>query len=381
MSEARRLRIGINALYLLPGQVGGTEIYLRCLLRAMANAGTDHHHVVFLNRESADVGIAPDHPTVTSVVCPVQATHRPARILWEQFRLPAECRCHKIDVLLNPGFTSPVAGTGCATVTVFHDLQFRKHPEFFSKPDLLAWRLLCGASARFSTGIVCSSPATTTDFLHFYSRPAAQVTTAPLAVDDRFFDLEWMPASENPYLLTVSTLHPHKNLERLLGAFQRFRKTEPATRLVIAGLKGFAAESVEARLRDLGLRDHVEITGWIERERLYSLYTAARAFVYPSLFEGFGMPVLEAMAVGIPTACADISPLREMVGAGALLLDPQSEASIESAIRSIWSDQTVRERLNRSGRQVASGFRWSSTAALTLDALQKAVERVSPRAS
>ena len=147
------MRIGVNALYLIPGGVGGTEIYLRCLLGALAEIDSSNQYVIFTNRETG-ADIAPPRPNFVVAPQPVRATVRPARILWEQTGLPIAARLHRLDVLFNPGFTTPVL-CPCPTVTVFHDLQHKRHPEYFRWFDLPFWRVLlvaCGAPLAASGG-------------------------------------------------------------------------------------------------------------------------------------------------------------------------------------------------------------------------------------
>jgi glycosyltransferase involved in cell wall biosynthesis len=183
-------------------------------------------------------------------------------------------------------------------------------------------------------------------------------------VEPEFFALD--RSHTQPYVLCVSTLHPHKNLDRLIRAYAR-RKRD--WRLVIAGMRGFFAEALDRLIRELGLVDSVELTGWIPREELLQFYGRAQAFVYPSTFEGFGMPVLEAMAAGIPVACADIPPLREVAGEAALFFDPLNEDAIAGALDRITMDAGLRAKLAEAGPERAREFTWERTARETLAAL------------
>jgi glycosyltransferase involved in cell wall biosynthesis len=134
-------------------------------------------------------------------------------------------------------------------------------------------------------------------------------------------------------------------------------------------MRGFIAEALDALIAELGVKDSVRLTGWIPRDELLLLYSRAQAFVYPSIFEGFGMPVLEAMAAGIPVACSDIPPLREVAGEAALFFDPLNEDAIAIAVESIVTDETLRARLEKAGPQRARTFSWERAAQETLAAL------------
>ncbi len=366
------MRIGVNALYLIPGGVGGTEIYLRCLLAALAEIDRTNEYFIFTNRETTS-DIAPATPRFRVSQQPVSGAVRPARILWEQSGLPLALRRERVDVLFNPGFTAPLL-CSCPTVTVFHDLQHKRHPEYFRWFDLPFWRMLLWMSAHASTRLLAVSETTKSDLLRYYKIPAAKIAVVPHGVEEIFFDLGQQRAAAilEPSLLAVSTLHPHKNLDRLIRAFCEFHRERPAFRLAIVGLRGFHAKTLERLIANLGLQETVHLTGWLSREGLLDLYRRAWAFIDPTLFEGFGMPVLEALAASIPTACSAIEPVRSVAGDAALLFDPQSEAAILDAMVRISTDNGLRARLAAAGPQRAKAFSWRRTAEQTLEVIRSA---------
>jgi len=345
------MRVGVNALYLIPGGVGGTEIYLRNLLRGFAAVGQENEYVVFTNAETGG-DLIPEAANFHLSRLGVRAVVRPWRILYEQFGLPRAIRRERIDVLFNPGFTGP-AFCACPSVTVFHDLQHKRHPEYFRWFDLPFWRLLLWMSARRSRSLIAVSEATREDVKHFYGVDAVVVQHG---VEPAFFELAKRREPQD-YLLCVSTLHPHKNLERLI----RVHAAMPdAPELVIAGLRGFAAERLEK-----SAHGRLRFTGWIPREELYELFRCARAFVYPSAFEGFGMPVLEAMAAGVPVACSDIRPLREVADGVVEFFDPESDVGMGEAIRRVLEEP---ERV-AAARERAREFSWERASRETLRVL------------
>jgi glycosyltransferase involved in cell wall biosynthesis len=355
-------RIGVNALYLIPGGVGGTEIYLRELLQALARIDSNHEYFVFTNLETGS-DLVPKQANFQWKPQAVHARSRPARILWEQAALPLEVSRYRLDVLFNPGFTSPIL-TACPCVTVFHDLQHKRHPEYFRWFDLPFWRFLLWAAAHRSRRLIAVSEATRDDLLRFYRLPRERVTVIPHGVETAFFTLD--RSCIEPYVLCVSTLHPHKNLERLIRAYARGKRD---FRLVLAGMRGFQTSAIERLVAEVGVADSVQLTGWIPREELYRLYARARAFIYPSTFEGFGIPVLEAMAAGIPLACSDIPPLREVSGDAALCFDPLNEDAIAAALERIASDESLRRTLSKAGPERARLFTWERAAEATLQAV------------
>jgi glycosyltransferase involved in cell wall biosynthesis len=355
-------RIGVNALYLIPGGVGGTEIYLRELLPALAAIDTTNDYYVFTNLETGS-DLTPRQANFHWKPQAIHATFRPARILWEQIVLPLEAARYRLDVLFNPGFTCPVFAP-CSAVTVFHDLQHKRHPEHFHWFDLPFWRLLLWLSAHRSRKLIAVSEATRADLVRYYRIPAERVTVVPHGVDQRFFTLD--RTHTEPYLLCVSTLHPHKNIERLIRVYARGKRDR---RLVLAGMRGFQTKAIEALIAELGVGESVMLTGWIPRGQLQDLYAHADAFIYPSTFEGFGMPVLEALAAGIPSACSDIPPLREVASDAAAYFDPLDDGAVAKALVRITSDEPLRAQLRVAGPARARQFSWKRTAEATLTVL------------
>jgi glycosyltransferase involved in cell wall biosynthesis len=358
------LRIGVNALYLIPGGVGGTEIYLRNLLRAAAAVDCVNQWIVFTNRESA-ADLVPTAPNFTAAPQPVHARNRPWRILWEQTGLPVAAARHRIDVLLNPGFTCPLLAP-CPNVTVFHDLQHERHPEYFRWFDLPAWQFLLWAAAHRSRALIAVSEATRADLLRTYGVDAAVVHHG---VEPEVFAIADRRAPQ-PFILCLSTLHPHKNLERLVRAWARLGRTD--FRLTIAGMRGFHTARIESLIAELNVGARVRLTGWLPRAEVLELLRTAWAVVQPSTFEGFGMPVLEAMAAGVPLACSDIPPFREIAADLVAMFDPLDEDAVACALARLLDAPPP----TGPAREHARGFTWERAARQTIAVLEDA--RVPP---
>ena len=357
------MRIGVNALYLIPGGVGGTEIYLRNLLQALARVDQTNEYFVFTNRETGP-DLVPIASNFHHAPQPLNAKFRPTRLLYEQFQLPFAAKQLAIDVLFNPGFTAP-AFQSCPNVTVFHDLQHKRHPEHFRWFDLPFWELVLSIAIRNSEIIVAVSAATSRDLQKYYGLPESRIRVVHHGVEDEFLEIATQRGETDPYLLCVSTLHPHKNLERLVSVFSRFRASHPEFRLVLAGMRGFHSSAVERKIAELKLESAVTITGWIPREELHGLFLRARAFVYPSTFEGFGMPVLEAMAAEVPLACSNIAPLEEIAAGYAELFAPDDEAGMLEALENVIVSRAR-------GQNRAAQLTWERAAGKTLAALEEA---------
>jgi glycosyltransferase involved in cell wall biosynthesis len=364
------MRIGVNALYLIPGGVGGTEIYLRALLPALAQIDPVNQYFIFTNRETGP-DLVPDAANFAHAPQQVRAVSRPARILWEQTVLPLAAARLRLDVLLNPGFTAPLL-CPCPQVTVFHDLQHKRGPEYFRWFERPFWRFFLYWAARRSKALIAISAATAADLRRFYPRLNGQkIHVVPQGVDTMFADIRTRRHPER-FLLAVSTLHPHKNLDGLLRAFALFRERHPDFRLVVCGMHGFFTGPLYELRRSLQLEKDVEFPGWIPRADLYDLYARAWAFIYPSHFEGFGLPILEAMAAGIPMACSNVEPMASLAGEAALRFDPKDVNAIAAAMLRLTEDEALRAQLAEAGPRQAAKFSWRATAEGTLAALSGA---------
>jgi glycosyltransferase involved in cell wall biosynthesis len=354
------LRIGVNALYLIPGGVGGTEIYLRRLLGAAAEVDRVNEWVVFTNRETG-ADLVPGAPNFLHAPQAVRASNRPARILWEQTALPVAAARRRLDVLFNPGFTCPLL-CPCPNATVFHDLQHKRHPEYFRWFDLPPWRLLLWAAAHRSRALIAVSAATRDDLRQYYG---VDSTVVHHGIEPELFALAEQRQPQR-FILCLSTLHPHKNLDRLVRAFAASDRS--GFSLVIAGLRGFFTAQLEALIAALGIGDRVRITGWMTRQEIRELLRTAWAVIQPSTFEGFGLPVLEAMAAGVPLACSDIPPFREITGGCVAMFDPGDEAAIREALVRLMDAPPE----TAAAREHARQFTWPRAAQETIAVLERA---------
>jgi len=365
------LRIGINLLFLIPGQVGGTEIYTRNVLNALASIDSTNRYFVFRNAET-EAAITPAQPNFTDCPQPVRATSRPARLIYEQTALVGEVLRRRLDVLLNFGLTAPLL-CPVRMATVFYDLQYKVHPENLSALELLVYRTLLPASARRSRRIVAMCEAARDQLDHYYPWSRSKIDIVPHGIEDRFAQIavkREATTERDDFILAVSTLDPHKNYDGLLHGFARYRRSHPEMRLVIVGIKGPETARLETLRDELGLSDSVEFTGWIARERLYELFERASAFVYASRFEGFGIPVLEAISAGVPTACSAIPSLLEIAPGSARFFDPENVDDIAAALADVTDNDTLRGELVVAGRERSRAFGWAHSAELLRGSLE-----------
>lgn len=358
------MRIGINILFLIPGKIGGTEIYTRALIAALARNDVSNEYFVYRNRET-EANIVPKVATFHDRPQPIRATSRPLRITYEQLVLPFELARDRIDVVLNCGITAPIMAT-CPMITVFYDVQYTRFGHYLGKFELLITRLLFSASARRSTRLVSMTQAAETELIATYPSVRGKTFVIPHGIESEFCDIAEQRARlantrtqrAFPFVLAVSSLMAHKNFETLLHAFVHVHATRPSLRLIIVGLRGTRADILEKLCDVLDLREVVHFTGWIPRGDVYNLFRDADAFVFSSRYEGFGIPVLEAMTAGIPIACSDIPALREIAGEAASYFDPDSAESIAIALELLLDDDLVRERSTSLGIRRARDFDW-----------------------
>jgi len=381
------MRIGINALFLIPGKVGGSEVYLRNLICHLAKIDRQNEYILFTNRENSGT-FQLSQPNFTEVLCPIKASFRPARVLWEQFILPLQAKKYKIEVLHSPGYTAPLLAF-CRSIVTIHDMNCFHYPEDFSKLTTFFLKLLVTLAARRSDKIITVSRNSKKDIVQILEISESKTCvvyeagsshlSVPIAIENKVRGKPKQRYGINKrFILTVSVSHPHKNLYRLMKAYDiLYRKYQIDCQLVIVGVKGRAQSVLVSLVKELSLQKRVVFTGWIPNEHLSLLYSQADLFVLPSLFEGFGIPILEAMAHGTAVVSSNNASLPEVAGDAALLVDPYNVEEIAEAMHRILTDETLRAALIKKGFNRASQFSWEKTARETLEVYKKVCEHAS----
>jgi glycosyltransferase involved in cell wall biosynthesis len=369
------MHIGLNLVFLTPGEQGGMETYARELIPELIAAGSEHRFTAFINRDAAAGG--PWRELTASVVVPVSARNRVQWVRGEQQLLPPLARRAGVDLLHSFASTAPAWGAFARVVTI-HDLIYRTLPE--SHPGLrsLGMRLLVPLAAHRSSRIIADSQATASDLRTYLHVAAERIDVIPLGIGTRrvkaMAEAELrgrLEAGGRPIVLSVSAKAAHKNLLRLIGALAAIPAAERPL-LVLPGYPTPHEADLRARARALGIEADVRFLGWVSAAELEALYAAARCVVLPTLAEGFGLPVLEAMARGVAVACSDIPVLRELAGDGALWFDPRSESQIGGAIRRLLDDTVLADRLATEGPRRAERFTWRRAAEQTLESYRRA---------
>lgn len=371
------MRVGFNLLYLIPNEVGGTETYVRNLLEWIQRIDIETEYVVFTNRENHQT-FSFESQRFRKVLCDVSARRKILRILWEQILFPGVVKRERLDVLFSPGYVIPVL-IDRGNIVVVHDALYRRFPNLVSLGKRMYWSMFVPLSVRKSRAVITDSDFSKSELRHFFPFASEKIFSVTLGVENgkvpaRSETAEILKrlAVEGTYVLCVSTLSPHKNLGRLLGAFKAVRGKMPDVQLVLAGKFERAAGSLRRDVRALGLEGCVKILGYVDKHELECLYAAARLFVLPSLMEGFGFPVLEAMRAGCPVACSRTAALPEVGGNAARYFDPHNVDEMASVMEQLLYDEGLRNLCIERGKENVLRFSWERCARETILLIQNA---------
>lgn len=368
-----RLTIGFDATS-AARQQAGIGRYTRELLRALGRVDDGIRYRVFYSGHGADAsGIPPLPPRFRVRSLPV--SDRVSNAVWHRARIPIPIQpfIGRVSLFHSPDFAAPPTLTRPTVITV-HDLAFEREPDC-AVPSLRSYlQHVVPRSAHKANHIIAVSETTKRDLMELYGIPEGKISVVYEGIAPA---LQQRPHSyvartmlapygiTDPYILSVGTIEPRKNYVRLLEAYRILAERGIRQRLVIAGAPGWMYEPVFKRIRELGLNRRVTLLRPSD-EHLAALYGGADAFVYPSLYEGFGIPALEALAAGVPSAVTERSALPEVVGDAAVLLDPTNVESIADAIGLILADKHLRTRLREQGPARAAAFSWVRAADETI---------------
>ena len=369
------LRIAIDA-HAVGAKLGGNESYAVNLIEALAQIDSANSYTIYVTTNEARDRFTNRWPNFN-----VRSTLPHTPLIRIPLTLSAELRKHPVDVL-HVQFTAPPF-CPCPVVVSIHDLSFEHLPQTFNRRSRTQLRLTVRHSARRAARILSLSEHTRRDIIETYGINAARVDAIPLAAPDHF-----RPVTDNrelqrvrhnygidgEYILSVGSIQPRKNLARLIKAYALLRGIGPADKLpklVLAGKSAWLYDETLHTLAESGVKDAVVLTGYVPESDLPALYSGALCFVYPSYFEGFGLPPLEAMKCGAPVVVGNRTSLPEVVGESALLVDPFDVDAIAAALKRVINDPALRNELSSKGRQRAEVFNWRETARKTLAVYQE----------
>ena len=361
--------IGIDASRSVAKKRTGTENYSLNLVCHLLALQSDHRYRLYFNRP----------PTCEFRIPNSEFRIMPSPRLWTHLRLSWEMARRPPDLLFVPAHVLPIVHPRRSVVTI-HDLGYLCYPEAHRLLDRLYLDLSTRYNARAATHLIADSSVTKRDLIERYSIEPDKITVVYPGYDKTTFQpvrdeeaIEAVKARHNiagDYILFVGTLQPRKNLTRLIEAFSNLQYPIPNIQLVIAGKKGWLYREIFCQVEELGLEEKVVFMGYVPEGDLPALLSGARLFVFPSLYEGFGLPVLEALACGTPVVCSNASSLPEVAGDAAVLVDPLDVEGLTAAMKRVLGDEELRAGLIERGFEQARRFSWEKCARATLDVLE-----------
>ncbi len=364
------MRIGVNTLFLIPGEVGGSETYLLEILRQWKRRQGAHTFVLFTQRDNhAMLDAEFSGEGWDCVLSPFSASNRFARIAREQLELPFRARRARPDVLWSPGYTAPLFAA-CPQVVTLHDMQYKHFPHDLTWLARLTTHLLVQACALDRRKkILTISEFSKKDILRHTVAKAEQVAVVPEAADEAFCPPRSLAPTSPPYLLCVANSYPHKAVDTLVAAFALLEDHIPHD-LIVVGKPRLGEAAVQEALRKVRDPGRVKRPAGLDRAALIGMYQAADLFVFPSQYEGFGLPVLEAMRAGVPVLTTRCGSIPEVGGDAVEYADGGSPEALRDKILALLGESPEQRaaRVQR-GLARAETFSWAKTAARTLELL------------
>jgi len=371
------MRIGIHMANLLPIKTGRERVMCQTL-QELSALDTENRYYLFLSPANYRL-FARQEVNFHNVV--VKLPSIISRRIWEPLYLYVLFKRLDLDVIHLAEAPVPFFFSRRAVATIY-DLAPVLFPEHFDLKGRIYYRQAIAFGVSHSKKIITISKSSKEDLLQHFSADQSKVIVVHCGVDSSFTcppsqreldNIRSKYGLPHEFILYVGTLEPRKNLPRLLRAYAMLLAAGYGEKLVIAGSKGWQYHDIFTSVEELGLSEHVMFTEYVPDEDLACLYRLAKLFVYPSLYEGFGLPVLEAMASGVPVVTSNTSSLPEIVGSAGILVDPYDEKALMGAMASVLSDSALRTRLIEEGLQRSSRFTWRDAAEKTLAVYQSMI--------
>ncbi|HVW86254.1 MAG TPA: glycosyltransferase family 1 protein [Bryobacteraceae bacterium] len=367
------MRFAVDA-HALGRHLTGNEIYVRSLLRSFAELDKKSEFLAYVSEPSADHWV-PERFTIRRV-----AANPYSRLGWDMARL---LRADRPD-LVHVQYTAPLFGPAPVVVTV-HDVSFLEHPEYFPLSRRLQLQCTVERTVRKAARILTVSEFSRDSILRSYDVPPNRVRVIPNAANPEFRVIGRERAVHAvrerfglnaPFVLSVGDLQPRKNHIGLIAAFAKLLQAHKQLKhhLVLTGKETWFTPKVREAVRASGFADRIHFTGFVSDDQLLHLYNACDCFVFPSFYEGFGLPILEAMACGRAVACSNAAAMPEVADGAGILFDPHSVDEIRRSMSDILLDPELRARLERLGVQRAAYFSWQKAARDTLSVYREVVE-------
>lgn len=364
----QKMRIAVNTIFLQNGQLEGYGHYAHEILSRMVKQHPEHEFIFLFDRAYDQKFVYAEN--ITPLVVPPQARHPFAFKYWYDVAAPMALRRKKADVWLQPfGFASLT--TAIPQVLLVHDLAFRHYPQFLPWYHRHYYQLFTAAFLKKARTVVTVSDFTRSDILEKYPVSAEKIKVVKGAARNIFTPISWQEKEEvkqnysdgTEYFLFTGGIHPRKNLLNLLKAFSLFKKWQHSNmKLLVVGRLAWNYDDVLEKLKTYKYRKDVVLLDYQPDEQLARITAAAYALVYPSYFEGFGLPLLEAMQSGVPVITSNTSSMPEVGGNAALYADPTDPDAIAKHMLHIYRDESLRSRLVEAGKEQAARFSWDDAA-------------------
>lgn len=367
------MKIAIDA-HAIGRHLTGNEVYVRSLLNALATVDRQSQYLAYISVRGA-------REMIPSAIATRQVSSNP--FLRLGIDLPRRVRADKAD-LLHVQFTGPLFSSVPQVVSV-HDVSFLEHPEYFTRERCTQLRMTVKRTVQRAVRVLTGTEFARESIIRAYGIDPDKVVTIPIAANPLFRPLAREKAlretreklhTDAPFILSVGDLQPRKNHIGLIQAFDALIQAHPSIRhkLVFAGKDSWFAPHIHEAARKSRAADRIVFAGFVEDQDLLRLYNACDCFVFPSLYEGFGIPILEAMACGRAVTCSNTSSMPEVADGAAILFNPQSTSEMMRALSDILLDSELRGRLERLGLQRAAQFTWNRTAERTMELYQDVFE-------
>ena len=375
------MRIGVNTRLLLKGKLEGIGWFTHQTLARIVRAHPEHEFVFFFDREYDQQFIFA--PNVTPVVVHPQARHPILFYLWFEWSLPFMLKKHKIDLFLSPDSYMSLS-TKVPTCLVVHDLAFEHYPEHYVTSHRMYWRHYSPLFARKATRIATVSTFSKNDIVKRYGVSPDKIDIVyngaheeyqPVSYDEKQ-DIKAKYADGCEYFVFAGAIHPRKNIVNLLKAFIAFKKHQRTNmKLVIVGRPAWKYDEVEELRQQMPFKEDVKWVGYMNVDELSKVMAGAYALVYASLFEGFGIPILEAMQCDVPSIVSNTSSMPEVAGNAALLVDPNDPGDIADKMHMLYKDEALRAKLIANARIQVQKFGWDKSAENLWNCMMKCVGR------
>lgn len=373
------MRIGLNLLYLLPGVVGGTETYAAGLIHALSEVYTDDEFVIFINKETVDWPI-PVKSNFSRVICPVDGSNRTQRYLFEQTRFPSFLRQYRIDLIHSLGYVGPI-NSPCPAVITIPDPNYIDLAQMMPIHRRLALRFVSTQAARTAKQIITISEFSKARLCQALKLPAKKIMVTHLAsrleetanTNENWLELRQRYGIQEPYIVAFGGGTVNKNIPQFIQAFAALKNQYPHNLVLIGRLPPNI--DLKTISQDISIENCIIPTGYVPRNHISALLHHADLFVLPSLYEGFGLPVLEAQQADVAIACSIAGSLPEVAGQGAAFFDPTSVEAITQTMIRCLSNADLQVELRRLGQENLKRFSWEKTAVETLAVYHQVLNR------